>query len=391
MIVLNGHYNFAKVFLPNDRDEVEGTGYKYLDATTADQIISFLEHPGFRGRKIRIMPDTHAGKGSCVGFTMDLGDVVIPNIIGVDIGCGIMASKLPINLMTSEDFSNLDKFIRENIPSGFSIRNKPSEYANDIYMEVYGQLADSLDVDRERVFKSLGTLGGGNHFIEVGRDTEGYYWLTIHSGSRNLGLQVAKWYQKLADEMCKKYYVDYGDLNFLPVSIGPAEDYIDDMKVAQQYAHDNRQIMTATILEQFFGVHPEEQIDSVHNYINFDDGIVRKGATSAHAGERLVIPFNMEDGLIIGTGKGNSDWNFSAPHGAGRILSRSAAKRTLDLEVAKRGMENMGIFTTSLSKDTLDEAKLAYKPMDLIINAIEDTVSVDTVVRPVYNFKAGGD
>jgi RNA-splicing ligase RtcB len=333
------------------------------------------------------MPDTHAGKGSCVGFTMNLGDIVIPNIIGVDIGCGIRAVKLPTYLFGKDNLETLDNFIHANIPSGFSVRSEAPDVDTNDWYDI-AEIGSGLSLDLERVGKSLGTLGGGNHFIELGVDSGGEYWLTIHSGSRNFGLQVAKTFQEIADHQCNKYYVDFGDLNFLVEGSAAYAGYMEAMKVAQMYAALNRRIMSDTILERFFDVEPVEVIDSVHNYINFEDNIIRKGATSAREGERLVIPFNMEEGLIIGTGKGNPDWNCSAPHGAGRILSRGQAKKTLNLEDAVSGMKTAGVFTTSLSQETLDEAKGAYKSSSMIVEMIQDTIAIDTWVKPVYNFKA---
>lgn len=392
MIVLNGKYNFAKVFLPKEleknKDGLEV--YKYLDINTQVQIETFLNHPAFLGRKIRIMPDTHFGKGSCVGFTMDLGDVVIPNIIGVDIGCGIRATKLPLKWHKYRNFTALDEFIRKNIPVGFSIRNEAPMVPVDIWEDT-AEVARNLGLDEERVAKSIGTLGGGNHFIELGKDEEDFLWLTIHSGSRNFGLQVANYWQNEANQICRKFYQDFGDLNFLPAGkgLGLFSGYIDDMRVAQRYAALNREVMSNLIVQDFCGVEPLEIIDSVHNFISPEDNIIRKGATSAHEGERVVIPFNMEDGLIIGTGLGNPEWNNSAPHGAGRILSRGQAKKTLSLDDARNGMKNAGIFTTSLSQETLDEAKGAYKNPELIKEMIKDTITIDNFVKPVYNLKAG--
>lgn len=396
MIVLNGKYNFAKVMLPNDidLDKVEmmddEDNYKYLDLPTKWQIEGFLNHPAFAKRKIVIMPDTHYGKGSCVGFTMELGEYVIPNIIGVDIGCGIMATKLPKESIVAGDRYDFDEFVKSEIPAGFSIHSKAIDwYLDELDLEY---ACKDLNLDFDKVTKSIGTLGGGNHFIELGRDDEGFIWLTIHSGSRNLGLKIANHFQKIADENCKLYFQDFGDLNFIPSQrgVGNYSGYIDYMNLAQHYANMNRRTMTRIIMDGFFGTSNYlEQIDSVHNYIDFEDNIIRKGATPAREGQKLVIPFNMEDGLIIATGKGNKDWNFSAPHGAGRIKSRKKAKEELDLEQSKKDMELAGVYTTSLNEDTLDEVKGAYKDKQLILDMIKDTVEVNNFVKPIYNFKAG--
>lgn len=389
MIVLNGEYGYAKVMLPkNEHWGLDGLShYDYLDDATKMQIKSFLNHPAFAKRKIVIMPDTHYGKGSCVGFTMELGDYIIPNIIGVDIGCGIMATKLG-KWDDRISLQELDKFIRNNVPSGFSIHSKPIDWFLD-GISLY-PFCQYLDLDYDKAAKSIGTLGGGNHFIELGVDEDDYMWLTIHSGSRNLGLKVANYYQTKAKESCEEYFQDFGDLNFLSSNNVEKNNYLNAMSFAQHYANINRRTMTRIIMKGFFGtVNFEDQIDSVHNYIDFEDNIIRKGATSAQKGKKLVIPFNMVDGLIIGEGLGNPDWNYSAPHGAGRILSRNKAKAELSLDTAKQQMESAGVFTTSLNNDTLDEAKGAYKDKGLIIDMIKDTVEVTNFVKPVYNFKAG--
>lgn len=387
MIILNGKYNFAKVMLPDYQYEGDND-YVHLDTATKEQIVSFLNHPAFAKRKIVIMPDTHFGKGSCVGFTMDLGEYIIPNIIGVDIGCGIMATKLPINLMSEKDILDLDEFVKSEIPVGFNIHPKPIDwYVDELDLEF---ACKELNLNLDKVLNSVGTLGGGNHFIEVGRDEYGYYWLTIHSGSRNLGLQVANHFQKIADDSCKLYFQDFGELNFIPAQhgVGNYSGYIDYMHMAQHYANINRRTMTRIIMEGFFGTtNFEEQIDSVHNFISPDDNIIRKGATSARAGEKLVIPFNMRDGLIIAEGLGNPDWNNSAPHGAGRILSRNKAKEELNLDEAIQEMKNAGVYTTSLSQESLDEAAGAYKEKQLILDMISDTVRVTNFVKPIYNRK----
>lgn len=402
MIILNGKYNFAKVMLPNDKenilvheavDDADENEYKevytHLGLATQSQIESFLNHPAFRGSKIRIMPDTHYGKGSCVGFTMELGNYIIPNIIGVDIGCGILATRLPLLYSPEINLAEIDKFIRDMIPSGFDIHlGKTGEGLNSAFRDEIQETCEEVEADFNRAMNSLGTLGGGNHFIELGKDGENFLWLTIHSGSRNFGLKVATYFQERADKLCGDYFQDFGDLNFLPESSEEYHTYIDAMGVAQKFAHCNRLEMMSKIVYGYFNVQPDEIIDSVHNYIDFQDKIIRKGATAAHTEQSLVIPFNMEEGLIIGTGKENPDWNFSAPHGAGRILSRNLAKKSLSLQDAENSMKEAGVFTTSLSQETLDEAKGAYKNKDLILEMIQDTVEVNHWVKPIYNFKA---
>lgn len=415
MIILKGKYNVAKVMLPDDTEQIYeeingnkfplGRRYKYLDLATQDQIQQFLNHPACAGRTMAIMPDTHYGKGSCVGFTFPMEETspVIPNMVGVDIGCGIYSVKVGnANLLGKIEFADLDKFIRNSVPAGFSVHvNRNERELLDLAQRFDEHLLDdiefvSYDIDNlgglSRFQESLGTLGGGNHFLELGEDEAGDMWLTVHSGSRNFGLQVANYFQQKARKQLQDFFIDrdlYKDSEFLPAGYGK-DEYLEDMYIAQRYAHVNRMMMLQKIVEGFFHqtLLEENVWQSVHNYINPYDNIIRKGAVSAYEGERVVIPFNMEDGLILGYGKGNAEWNFSAPHGAGRILSRNKAKEVLSLDEAKRGMEKAGIFTTSLSVETLDEAKGAYKSKDLILEMIKDTVDVVNFVKPVYNFKA---
>jgi len=383
MITYKGKYNFANVML----DEVE--------ETTEQQIRGFLNHPAFAHTYIAIMPDCHAGAGAVIGYTAKMNEYIIPNVCGVDIGCGLEA----VNLGKVERvshlalFQHLDSFIKKRIPSGFARRREPpiSKYDQSVVDII--QLANKLDLDSCDVLCQLGTLGGGNHFIEIDRDPEDNYWLVIHSGSRNFGLKIATYYQDRAKELMKKMFIEkeeYKNLEFLPLDMG-GNEYIEAMKIAQGFASSNRKLMAKMILEGVFSLDMDkvEQIESVHNYINFEDNIIRKGAISAQKGERVVIPFNMKDGVSVGVGKGNSAWNYSAPHGAGRILSRKKAKETLTMEEYKSEME--GIYTSCISQDTLDESPMAYKSKDLIINAIAETVDIEFLMKPVYNFKSGGD
>jgi tRNA-splicing ligase RtcB len=385
---IKGSKNTAKVMLQH-----EGL----LDPETRRQIETFVNHTAFEGPNIAIMPDTHAGMGAVIGFTMRMNDVIIPNVVGVDIGCGVDTYTLGgIN-----DFNpaKLDKFIRENIPSGFSKRRRDplSETSASLYAtKADAKLADEevagivreTGQDIENVRYSIGTLGGGNHFIEAGADSAGRLRLTIHSGSRNFGLRIANFHQRRAKDLWGKKAEAKG-LEYLPIKKQGAE-YLHDMSVAQRYADLNRRVMAMIIIKEFFGMEFDkiERITSVHNYIDFDDKIIRKGAIRAYQGERLVIPFNMEDGIMIGTGKSNREWNCSAPHGAGRVLSRRRAKEMLDLAGARESMREKGIFTTSLNKETLDEVRQAYKDKELILRSIEPTIEVVDFIKPVYNFKA---
>lgn len=373
MLVYKGKYNFAKIMV----DEI--------DEETVKQIYNFLNHPAFKGTKIRIMPDTHAGAGAVIGYTATMNEYVIPNVVGVDIGCGIEAYNVGQNPI---DFQRLDDFIRENIPSGFSI-NEKEPYIEASLKEKIIKTAEKIQSDKlERFLNSIGTLGGGNHFIEVDRDPEGNFWLVIHSGSRNFGLQVANYHQNKAKELMKKMFIGqaYKNLEFLPIENG-GKEYLEDMVIAQEYARENRKIMAETLLSGFFdqtGIHCEN-IKTVHNYINFEDRIVRKGAISAHVGERLLIPLNMRDGTIVATGKGNPDWNFSAPHGAGRLFSRKKAKVEFTEEQFKNEMQD--VWSSCVGSKTLDEAPMAYKNKEIIISAISATATLDFIMKPVYNFK----
>ncbi|NPV39196.1 RNA-2',3'-PO4:RNA-5'-OH ligase [Brevinematales bacterium NS] len=364
-----------------------------IDDATREQIKTLVDCPAFEGQKIVIMPDCHSGKGSVIGFTMKLGDLVIPNIIGVDIGCGIELYRLDTE---SIDFEKFDRYIRRAIPSGFERHTRPiltgryeeGYYTRDLEAKIE-KISRKIGIDPAVAFCSLGTLGGGNHFIEIDRDEKGRYWLSLHSGSRHFGLQIASYHQKRAKQWVASHEKGwkYRELEYLPLSQG-GEEYLEDMKVAQKYAEVNRRAMARLILEEFFSqnIDDTETIKSVHNYIDFDDGIIRKGAIRAHSGERLVIPLNMRDGVIIGRGKGRKDWNLSAPHGAGRRLSRHQAKKQLSLEEFRKTME--GVWSSTISIHTIDEAPMAYKPSKLILELLPENVEIEEVVKPVYNFKA---
>ena len=376
MFTLKGKYNSANILTDAG-----------IDDTTTSQIYTFLNHPAFAKGYIAIMPDCHAGKGSCIGFTMQLNDYIIPNIVGVDIGCGMYAMKIP-GEMNDEDFKAFDEWIRNRIPSGFSIHESPTDAAhyNRDEADIFKDLAWRVGQKSGRVLESLGTLGGGNHFIEIDKTDAGGLWIVIHSGSRNLGLTVAQFHQDRAAEFCRKALV-HGipkGAEYLPREMG-GEEYLGDMALAQLYARRNREAM-GHIIMGFFDCDPEEAFHCVHNYISFEDDIIRKGAISAHEGERVLIPLNMRDGIIIGTGKGSKKWNMSAPHGAGRLFSRGQAKKTLSLDEFTSDMD--GIWTSCVSHGTLDECPRAYKPKEVILDVIGETVDVEAVLKPIYNFKA---
>lgn len=401
MIELKGRYNNAKIFTD------------VVDESSLSQIQLLLNQEFVSGSKIRLMPDVHAGAGCTIGTTMTIADKIVPNLVGVDIGCGmntILIKEKHIELQ------KLDKLIYEKIPSGFHIRENTHRYFEELNLE---ELYCYKQINPIRAEKSLGTLGGGNHFIEADKDEEGNIYIVVHSGSRHLGLEVAEYYQeegykalngsakkdldaliadlkaqgrqreiqKSIEELKNTIRTDIPK-QLAYVSGDLFEQYIHDMKIIQNYAQQNRRAMMDEIIKGM-KLHVVEQFTTIHNYIDTDAMILRKGAVSARAGEKLLIPINMRDGSLICIGKGNEDWNQSAPHGAGRLMSRSAAKVTFTVSEFKKQMK--GIYTTSVNQDTLDECPMAYKGMDDIINNIGDTATIEKIIKPIYNFKAGSD
>lgn len=400
MIELHGKYATAKVFTD------------VVDNESISQVINLLNQPYADGSRVRMMPDIHAGAGCTIGTTMTIKDKICPNLVGVDIGCGMETIRIKESHIEPQ---KLDKVIRTHIPSGFSIRTEQHRFAKSIDLS---QLYCAKEVDINRGYNSIGTLGGGNHFIEANKDNDGNIYIVIHSGSRHLGLEVAKFYQEEAYRSLTSYtkgeisgIIDMlkssgrsneiqSTLNALKSKKSPVpkalayvegalfDQYLHDMKIAQRFAELNRQAMMDTIIKEM-GFHVEEQFTTIHNYIDTDHMILRKGSVSARNGERLLIPINMRDGSLLCTGKGNEDWNFSAPHGAGRLMSRSAAKESFTVSEFKKQME--GIYTTSVSRSTLDECPMAYKDIKDIVDNIEPTVTINAVIKPIYNFKAGDE
>lgn len=406
MFELVGKYNKAKVFT----DTIENS--------TISHIQSFLNLECLEDSKIRIMPDCHDGKGCVIGTTMTISDKVIPSVVGCDIGCGVLVVKLKEKRI---DLPKLDSTIRKYVAI-----ERTSEHKTLNEVGVDDLVCKKGDLKAVRL--GFGTPGGGNHFIEIDKDEEsGDLYLVIHSGSRNLGIQVEKYYQDLAyeetktrelggeykdlvDELKKKllaegkkkelgseiarlkkkfseykthlaYEVSYvSDKNF--------KDYIHDMEIAQRYAYLNRRVMADMILKEM-KLHEVESFTTMHNYIDLDSMIVRKGAVSAKKDEQLIIPINMRDGSLLCIGKGNEDWNCSAPHGAGRLMSRSVAKSSLSVNEFKKTMKEAGVFSTCVGNGTIDEAPMAYKSMEDILNNITDTVEVFKIIKPIYNFKSG--
>lgn len=368
-MIIKGKYNAASVMIDD------------VDPSTYSQIREFVNHEAFAGAPIAIMSDCHAGKGCCIGFTQALGKKVVPNVIGVDIGCGVLACQFPLKEL---DVRALDEFIRREIPSGFSV-NAPGREIIPLVEYVTNEIGSSADY----AMASLGSLGGGNHFIEAGVDSAGNYWIAVHSGSRNLGLKIAEHYTTLAEKQCADRGLSTRGIAWLDCDSPEGAKYIEMQQYAIAYASRNRWAIMDTIAWHLKSEACME-VETIHNYIGVDD-VIRKGAVSAKKDERLVIPFNMRDGIAICVGKGNPDWNNSAPHGAGRILSRSQAKRQLDVGEFQATMQAAGVYTTSADETTLDEAPGAYKNRDVILACIKDTVEVVDFIKPVYNFKAGNE
>lgn len=388
---------------------------KNIEEEAIKQINELLEQEAFKDSKVRIMPDVHAGKGCVIGFTGNLGDKVIPNIVGVDIGCGMLCVELG---QADIDLKELDKVIHNYIPSGMNVNEEIYEYFDISRLLCHKELKNK----DEWLEKSLCSLGGGNHFIELDIDKDDNKYLVIHTGSRNLGKQVAELYQEKAIKYCSyekemkeerekiiKEYKDQGkekeiqqslievnkkyegktklpkDLCYLEGKL--REDYLHDMKICQEFASKNRELIATKIINKLgLYLFIENHFETIHNYIDFEDNIIRKGSIKADKGKQVIIPMNMRDGCIIGIGKGNDDWNQSAPHGAGRIMSRMKAKMELSLKDFEENMKD--VYTTSVCDETLDESPMVYKPMQEIIDNIKDTVDVIKIIKPIYNFKA---
>lgn len=395
---IKGKYNTATVYA------------KVIEEGAIEQIKRMCDHEFTAGSKIRIMPDVHAGAGCTIGTTMTIKDKVVPNIVGVDIGCGMLTiglGKYPLN------FQDIDKVVHQ-IPSGRDVWETKQQDFDLSKFKCYEHLLHT-----DRLEKSLGTLGGGNHFIEIDKSDAGLQHLVIHTGSRNLGKQVAEYYQKLAIDLAsgkdayrkecdriieeyktagrqseisdaikalsnkKKEYENPDDLCYVYGKY--LDDYLHDIVLCQEFATMNRELIARKIIIGC-GLPLLSSFHTVHNYINTDEMILRKGAIAAHANELVLIPINMRDGSILASGKGNPDWNYSAPHGAGRVMSRRVAKDSLDIEEYQKSMQ--GVYTTSVNTSTIDEAPMAYKSIDDIIDVVRESVTVHAILHPVYNFKA---
>lgn len=385
---------------------------KTLDEKAAEQIRRMCDYALTEGAKVRIMPDVHAGKGCTIGTTMTVKDKVCPNIVGVDIGCGMYTVKLN---NTALDLEKIDAACHE-IPSGMNVWESPVEEFPLEELRCFGDLKN-----RNWLKCSLGTLGGGNYFIEVDRAEDGGYYLVIHSGSRNLGKQTAELYQQYAVRQRKgtddlparrqeliQTYRETGRSGEIQTALKtleaayqarettipedlcwlsgvPLQNYLHDVELCQRFARRNRERMAEYILHRA-GLEADEVFHTIHNYIDTQEMILRKGAIAAHTGEKVLIPLNMRDGSVLARGRGNPEWNYSAPHGAGRVMSRAQAKRQLTMTEYQDAMK--GIYTTSISEETIDEAPMAYKPLNDILDVIGETVEILEVIKPVYNFKA---
>ena len=386
---------------------------KVIEEEAIAQIRRMCDYEFTEGASIRIMPDVHWGKGCTIGTTMTVRDKVVPNLVGVDIGCGMYTVNLGKGEIDLVRFDEAAHFV----PSGRGLWEGRQERFDLTALRCYRALKDT-----KRIARSLGTLGGGNHFIEIDRSADGTNYLVIHTGSRNLGKQVAEYYQNIAidlshgkdelfrarDELIRRYKAEGrrselqealkdlnrgfqakeaeipADLAFLYGSY--LEDYLHDIEICQNFARRNREVIARVLLERT-GLTAGEAFHTIHNYIDVGERILRKGAIAAHAGERVLIPINMRDGSILAVGRGDPDWNWSAPHGAGRLMSRTAAKENLSMDEFRETMAD--VYTTAVNENTLDEAPMAYKSLADIIDVIEDSVDVIEVLKPIYNFKAG--
>lgn len=395
MFELRGKYNSCKIFTD------------LVDESAISQLTLMMNQEFCKDSQIRIMPDVHSGAGCTIGTTMTIHDKIVPNLVSVDISCGMLCIQLK---ETEFDPEKLDNIIRQYVPSGHNVHEKEDR--------TYTTAIDNLiaPVNTSLAYRSIGSLGGGNHFIELDKDEDGHLYLVIHSGSRHLGLEVANYYQNLAYNNCNGASKD--DVNRLiaeykatgrqreiqkaletlkntkrtniPKDLchltgSDMNDYIHDMKIMNEFARSNRQKI-ADIIISHMDWHVVESFTTTHNYVDTEHMILRKGSVSARKGEKLIIPMNMRDGSLICIGKGNDDWNQSAPHGAGRLMSRSQARANVDMSEYKDAMKD--IWTTSVNESTIDESPMAYKPMESIIENVKDTVDIVKIIKPVYNFKA---
>lgn len=374
MQIIHGIYTSAVIF-------DTGVAGETVEDYALAQLQNLCDNPSFAGCKIRIMPDVHPGKVGTIGFTSTLGDRVLPQVIGIDIGCGITLTGISGKV---KEFQKLDRVIRERVPSGFSIRKQAHQKALAFD---FSTLHCYKHIYEEKALQSLGTLGGGNHFIELDQDEEHHTWLAIHSGSRHLGKEVTEYYMREGQKALKAAGLSLPyELTFLEGGLMQA--YLHDLAIVQSFAALNREIMTEEICRGM----KWKRLDShscAHNYVDFRENppVIRKGAISARKGETVILPIHMRDGILLGTGLGNPEWNCSAPHGAGRIMNRETVRASFTLSRFKQEMK--GIYSSCISKETLDEAPFAYRSLESIQNSITETVTIEKRIRPIYNFKAG--
>ncbi|MGG2027741.1 RtcB family protein [Gottfriedia sp. S16(2024)] len=370
MIEFNGKHNNGKILLD------------YVDTNVITQLKTILDTECFANSNIVVMPDCHISSGGVmVGFTMTLNDFIIPSIVGVDIGCGVSAYHL--GRMKTVKSEKLDKFIRKNIPIGSNIHEEPVIEPVEI-----AEAIERLNLNYMYVMNSIATLGSGNHFIEIDKDENNHFWLVIHTGSRNFGFEIAKHHMNVAKENMKQLFGEnYKGYEYLSKQ-EDKDAYLRDLSIAQHFASLNREMIAKIIIEKYFKLDIEsiKKIESVHNYIDLQNNILRKGAISASEGEEIIIPFNMAYGCVVGKGKSSGDYNYSAPHGAGRIMSRTDAAYKVDLDVYQKAMK--GVFTTSVNKHTVDESPMVYKKPKLILENITEQIDIDFFMKPVYNLKA---
>ena len=376
MITIYGKYTNAKVYT------VENELYS-LDEYARKQLQMICDNPVAQGSKIRVMPDVHPGKVGTIGLTMTVKDIILPSFVGVDIGCGMTIAKIKTKAL---QFQQLDSVIRENVPVGSAIQKKEHKFADRIDLS---KLKSAKSISEAKANLSIGTLGGGNHFIEVDKDEEGNYYLTVHSGSRHIGIEVAEYYLRAGQKEMQRKKQGYASYEMTSLTGELMEDYIHDLEIIQDFARINREAIIESIVKGMKWK-VEDSFCSIHNDVDFsgNEPLLRKGAISAKDGERVIIPINMRDGIILGTGLGNPEWNYSAPHGAGRIYRRSEVAEHHTVSEFKKAME--GIHSICINKDTLDESPFAYRKIDDIAKVIRDTVRIDKIIKPVYNYKAGG-
>ncbi|MCR4846248.1 MAG: RtcB family protein [Eubacterium sp.] len=382
MITIYGKYTNATVYT------VENEAYA-LEDYARKQLQMICDHPSAEGNTIKVMPDVHPGKVGTIGLTMTVGDSILPSLVSVDIGCGMTIAKVKTKGL---QFQQLDTVIRDNVPVGPRIREREHKYVDRIDLS---ELRCYKHINARKAVRSVGTLGGGNHFIEVDKDADGNVYLVVHSGSRHLGMEVADYYLRTGQKEMQMRKQGYAPYEMTCLTGALMEDYIYDIKIIQEFARLNREAIIDSITNGMKWK-IEDSFTCIHNYVDFSGGdgssdsdakpMLRKGAISAKKGERVIIPINMRDGIILGTGLGNAEWNYSAPHGAGRIYKRSEVAEHHTLSEFKKAMK--GIYSICINKDTLDESPFAYRGIDDIAEVIKDTVKIDKIIKPVYNYKA---